>query len=86
MSQDWARFQGATPQLEWAVTNAELATILFRAVAAEEPAEHLGSLALALNNLGSLLFDVAGSRRRTLRSSKCSTSDAYDPPTRTATT
>ena len=56
MCRDWAKFQGATPQLEWAITNCEFAVRLFRDLAAADPDQYTRDLALCLNNLGSLHF------------------------------
>lgn len=56
MCRDWATFQGTTPELEWAVTNCGFAVKLFRDLAAADPDQYKGGLALCLNNLGSLHF------------------------------
>lgn len=56
MCRDWAKFQGGSAQLEWAVTNCTFAVVLFRDLAAADPDRFTPDLALCLNNLGSLHF------------------------------
>lgn len=56
MCRDWAKFQGGTPQLVWAVTNCAFAVRLFRDLGEADPDQYIRDLALCLNNLGSLHF------------------------------
>ena len=56
MCRDWAKFQGGTAQLGWAVTNYAFAVTLFRDLAAADPDRYMPDLGLCLNNLGALHF------------------------------
>jgi tetratricopeptide (TPR) repeat protein len=56
MCRDWAKFQGESAQLDWAVTNCTFAVTLFRDLTAAAPDRYTPDLALCLNNLGSLHF------------------------------
>lgn len=56
MCLDWAKYQGKSAQIEWAVANCAFAAKLFRDLAAADPDRYMSDLAVCLNNLGSLHF------------------------------
>jgi hypothetical protein len=56
MCRDWAKFQGESEQLEWAITNCTFAVTMFRDLVVTDPDRNMPKLALCLNNLGSLQF------------------------------
>jgi tetratricopeptide (TPR) repeat protein len=73
MCQAWATFQGASVQVEWAVTNYRFAVTLYRELAAADPDRYASDLALSLNNFGGLHF-----RRRDFSEAKATFVEALE--------